>query len=119
MINGYDGVQTYGTGKVEDTSFGIFVIVLLSWPLAYTCWSLDGITGNTRHLRSEDPYLKHFKCPITDALLDCSSSLHRVLDTLSYRFLPVFGTVDTGKGWHSQVCPRAIGGIGTCHKMRQ
>ena len=44
--------------------------------------------------------------------------LHQVLDTLSYRFLPVFGTVDTGKGWHSQVCPRAIGGIDTCHKMR-
>ena len=30
---------------------------------------------------------------------------------------PAFGTVDTGKGWHSQVCPRAIGGISTCHKM--
>ena len=29
-----------------------------------------------------------------------------------------FGTVDTGKGWKSQVCPRAIGGITTCHKMR-
>ena len=24
----------------------------------------------------------------------------------------------TLKGWHSQVCPRAIGGINTCHKMR-
>ena len=35
-----------------------------------------------------------------------------------YRFLPVFGTVDTSKGWNSQVCPRAIGGINTCHKMR-
>ena len=35
---------------------------------------------------------------------------------LLYRFLPVFGTVDTGKGW--QVCLRAIGGITTCHKMR-
>ena len=30
----------------------------------------------------------------------------------------MFGTVDTGKGWKSQVCPRAIGGITTCHKMR-
>ena len=30
----------------------------------------------------------------------------------------MFGTVDTGKGWRSQVCPRAIGGIDTCHKMR-
>ena len=30
----------------------------------------------------------------------------------------MFGTVDTGKGWHSQVCPRTIGGIYTCHKMR-
>ena len=44
--------------------------------------------------------------------------LHRFLDILLYRFLPVFGTVDTGKGWHSQDCPRAIGGINTCHKMR-
>ena len=26
----------------------------------------------------------------------------------------MFGTVDTGKGWHSQVCPCAIGGIATC-----
>ncbi len=34
------------------------------------------------------------------------------------RFLPVFGTVDTGKGWESQVCPRVIRGITTCHKMR-
>ena len=30
----------------------------------------------------------------------------------------MFGTVDIGKGWHSQVCQRAIGGIYTCHKMR-
>ena len=30
----------------------------------------------------------------------------------------MFGTVDTGKGWHSQVCPHAIGCITTCHKMR-
>ena len=30
--------------------------------------------------------------------------------------LPMFGTVDTDKAWHSQVCPPAIGG--TCHKMR-
>ena len=30
----------------------------------------------------------------------------------------MFGTVDTGKGWKSQVCPRANGGITTCHKMR-
>ena len=30
----------------------------------------------------------------------------------------MFGTVDTGKGWNSQVCPRAIGGITTCHKVR-
>ena len=30
----------------------------------------------------------------------------------------MFGTVDTGKGWKSQVCPRTIGGITTCHKMR-
>ena len=30
----------------------------------------------------------------------------------------MFGTVDTGKGWESQVCPRAIRGITTCHKMR-
>ena len=44
--------------------------------------------------------------------------LQRVLDTLSYRFLPVFRTVDTSKGWNNQVCPRAIGGINTCHKMR-
>ena len=28
----------------------------------------------------------------------------------------MFGTV--GKGWDSQVCPRAIGDINTCHKMR-
>ena len=30
----------------------------------------------------------------------------------------MFGTVDTGNVWKSQVCPRAIGGITTCHKMR-
>ncbi len=30
----------------------------------------------------------------------------------------MFGAVDTGKSWHSQVCPRAIGGITTCHKIR-
>ena len=41
-----------------------------------------------------------------------------LLDYLSYRFLPVFGTVDTSKYCNSQVCPRAIGGINTCHKMR-
>ena len=29
----------------------------------------------------------------------------------------MFGIVDTGKGWHSQVCPRAIGGITTWHMM--
>ena len=27
-------------------------------------------------------------------------------------------TVDAGKCWHSHGCPRAIGGINTCHKMR-
>ena len=37
---------------------------------------------------------------------------------LSNRLLPVFGTVDTDKGWDSQVCPRAIGGITTCRKMK-
>ena len=42
------------------------------------------------------------------------SSIVRLLD----RFLPVFGTVDTGEGWYSQLCPRVIGGITTCHKMR-
>ena len=58
------------------------------------------------------------------AFLGChthSDSLHhRVPDSYSvlYRFLPVFGTVDTGKGSNSQVCERAIGGITTCHKMR-
>ena len=30
---------------------------------------------------------------------------------LSHRLLPVFGTVDTDKGWDSQVCPRAIWGF--------
>ena len=44
--------------------------------------------------------------------------LRRVLDILLDRFLPVFGTGNTSKGWNSQVCPRAIGGINTCHKMR-
>ena len=29
----------------------------------------------------------------------------------------MFGTVDTGKGWKSPVCPRAIGDITTFHKM--
>ena len=29
-----------------------------------------------------------------------------------------FGTVDTGKGWHCQLCPCAIRGITTCHKVR-
>ena len=33
-------------------------------------------------------------------------------------FLALFGTVDTGKGWNSQVCPLVIGGITTCHRMR-
>ena len=28
------------------------------------------------------------------------------------------GTVDNGNGWDSQVCPRAIGFITTCYKMR-
>ena len=37
---------------------------------------------------------------------------------LSIRLLPVFGTVDTGKSWDSQVCPHIIGDITTCHKMR-
>ena len=49
-------------------------------------------------------------------LLTSSSSIPRY--PLSDWFLPVFGTVDTGKGWTSQVCPRAIGGITTRHKMR-
>ena len=30
----------------------------------------------------------------------------------------MFGTVDIDKCWYSQVCPVAIGGIITCHKMR-
>ena len=30
----------------------------------------------------------------------------------------MFGLVDTGKGWNSQVCPRAIEGTTTCHRMR-
>ena len=30
---------------------------------------------------------------------------------LSNRHLQGFGTVDTSKGWDSQVCSRAIGGI--------
>ena len=46
------------------------------------------------------------------------SSLSSPRYLLSDWFLLVFGTVDTGKGWKSQVCPRAIGGITTCHKMR-
>ncbi len=46
-----------------------------------------------------------------------SSPPHPLSDWLG--LLPVFGTVDTGKGWKSQVCPRAIGGITTCHKTRQ
>ena len=45
-----------------------------------------------------------------------SSSSPRLL--LSNTLLPVFDTVDTGKVWDSQVCPRAIGGIDTCHKVR-
>ena len=47
-----------------------------------------------------------------------SIHLHRFLDILLDRFLPVFGTCDTSDGWNSQVCPCAIGGINTCHKMR-
>ena len=43
-----------------------------------------------------------------------SSCRYLLLD----RFLPVFGTVDTVNGWHSQVCPRVIGGINTWHNMR-
>ena len=45
-----------------------------------------------------------------------SSSSPRQL--LSYRFLLVFSTVDTGKGWNSQVCSRVSGDITTCHKGR-
>ena len=43
---------------------------------------------------------------------------YRHRKTLIDIFLPVFGTVDTGQRWNSQVCPRAIGGNTTCHKMR-
>ena len=60
----------------------------------------------------------HPFCWICPSALHQAPLLHRVLDILSNRFLPVFGTFDTGKVWHSQVCPRAIGGINTCHKMR-
>ena len=54
-------------------------------------------------------------------LLTCLSSSSSPRYPLSDWLPPVFGTVDTGKGWKSQVCPRAIGPIGgitTCHKMR-
>ena len=53
--------------------------------------------------------------PMLDANHPQLLLLRRVLDI--YCFLPVFGTVDTGKGWHSQVRPRATGIINTCHKM--
>ena len=46
-----------------------------------------------------------------------SSSLSPRL-LLSHRLLPVFGTVDTDKGWDSQVYPSAIGSIATCHNVR-
>ena len=57
---------------------------------------------------------------VASVFLNCLFSLllRRILDILLDKFIPVFGTVDTGKGWHSQVCPHAIGGINTCHKMR-
>ena len=47
------------------------------------------------------------------------SLLNRVFDSYCY-IRTVFGTVDTGKGWHSQIWLRAIGGSTTCrasHKM--
>ena len=47
-----------------------------------------------------------------------SESLSRPRYLLLDRFIPVVGTVDNGKGWHSQVCPLAIGGINTCYNMR-
>ena len=50
-------------------------------------------------------------------LYSCSL-LHQFLHSYCYIFLPVFGTVDIGQSWYSQVCPRAIWGITTCHKMR-
>ena len=50
---------------------------------------------------------------ITSYHISCSVLLHRLLDSYYLdRFLPVFSTVDTGKGWHSQ------GDITTWHKMR-
>ena len=53
-------------------------------------------------------------------LYSCFSLLHRVLDNYSQidSSHTVFGAVDTGKDWNSQVCPRTIGDINTCHKMR-
>ena len=64
--------------------------------------------------------IKHKYHDCASVFLNCLFSLllRRILDILLDRFLPVFGTVDTGNGWHSQVCPHAIGGINTCHKMR-
>ena len=44
-----------------------------------------------------------------------SSSSPRSL--LLDRLLSVFGTVDTGKSIDSQICPRAIEDVLTCHKM--
>ena len=59
--------------------------------------------------------LRHYQCrPCTTHSSSSSSPRYPLSDW----FLPVFGTVDTGKGWNSQVCPRAIEGITSCHKMR-
>ena len=41
-----------------------------------------------------------------------SLSSPHILFLLSNRLLPVFGTVDTGKGWDSQVYPHVMGGEG-------
>ena len=67
-------------------------------------WLVSGLSWIIRAHRHQQPSHGSFS----------SSSSHRY----SVRFLPVFATVDIGNVWHSQVCPRVIGGIDTCHKMR-
>ena len=75
-------------------------------------------------LMNDQNFLLHFQC---DAWVSCDVAMSSTYAQssspsprypLSDLFLPVFGTVDTGNGWKNHVCPRAIGGITTCHKMR-
>ena len=104
----------------KDTGIIVQGISFFSDIGADKMWVPFGIGKKLRNISIHDTYsamssAKEKALPAYHALFFfIESSIVRLLD----RFLPVFGTVDTGEGWYSQVCPRVIGGITTCHKMR-